>query len=43
MHPGVEAGCILLCPGCIFGGWGAFVLSGVHLDKLKFVSLLYLP
>ena len=30
MHPGVKVGCILLCPGCIFGGWGAFSGSGVH-------------
>ena len=38
--PGFRAGCILCCPGCIFKGWGAFALGGVHLDKSEFVFAL---
>ncbi len=37
--PGFRVGCILLCPGCIFKGWGAFALGGVHLDKLEVILL----
>lgn len=34
MHPRVKAGCILLCPGCIFRGRGAFSGGGVHTSLL---------
>ena len=32
--PGFKAGCILLCPGCIFGGWGASRQTGIISSNL---------